>query len=127
MTCSSSTTSSTGRTVGTTTCTNRCQEPAPSISAASTTSSGTWVSAAYTVKTTKGTLIQTTMIVATAKNDIGSSSQECPSWSEPSEVSTELTTPYCVSKRNCHTIIAATTGVAQVSSSPPCTASRTQR
>ena len=42
-------------------------------------SSLTWVSAAYTVNATNGTLIQTTMTVATKKNDSGSSSHEWPS------------------------------------------------
>ena len=42
-------------------------------------SSETWVSAAYTVKATNGTLIQTTITVATKKKESGWSSQEWPS------------------------------------------------
>ena len=42
-------------------------------------SSETWVSAAYTVKATNGTLIQTTITAATKKKDSGSSSHEWPS------------------------------------------------
>ena len=72
------TTSSTGLIVGSMTCRSRCTGPAPSISAASTMSSETWVSAAYTVNATNGTLIQTMITVATKKNDSGRSSQEWP-------------------------------------------------
>ena len=52
---------------------------APSSAAASVRSSLTWVSAAYPVNATNGTLIQTTITVATKKNDSGSSSHEWPS------------------------------------------------
>ena len=66
----------------------RATGPAPSISAASISSSGTWVSAAYTVNATNGTLIHTTITVATKKKDSGWSSQAWPSKSRPSPVST---------------------------------------
>ncbi len=77
------------------------------------------------VKATNGTLIQTTITVATKKKDAGSSSQEWPWKSPPRRVSSQLMTPYWVSKSHCHTVSAATTGIAQASSSALCTIRRT--
>ena len=52
-----------------------------------------------------GTLIQTTTIVATKKNDSGCSSQPWPSQSAPRAVSRRLTSPYWVSNSHCHTTV----------------------
>ena len=76
---------------------------------------------------TNGTLIHTTITVATKKKDSGRRSHPWPSKSRPSPVRTWFTTPYCVSKSHCHTVSEATTGIAHASSSPVCTRSRTPR
>ena len=60
------------------------------------------------VKATNGMPIQTTMIVATMKNDIGSASHECPGLDNA-----QLTRPYWVSKIHCHTTVAESGGIAQ--------------
>ena len=96
---------------------NRCHGPAPSMAAASMTSLGIWVMPAYRVKATNGMPIHTTMSVATKKNDSGSDSQEWPSKSPPSLVSSQFTSPYWVSKIHCHTTVAVSAGMAQASSS----------
>ena len=72
---------------------NRAQPPAPSMAAASRTSSGICVMPAYSVKATNGTPIHTTISVPTKKNDSGSDSHEWPSKSPPSRVSSQFTTP----------------------------------
>ena len=74
---------------------------------------------------TNGTLIQTTITVATKKNDSGSQQPRVALvvGAELGE-QVQLMTPYCVSKSHCQTVSEATTGIAQASSSPLCSRSR---
>lgn len=66
---------------------------------------------------TKGTLIQTTMAAATAKKDVGLASQLWPEASTPRWVRAQLSRPRRQSTIQIQTVIVATTGMAQASSS----------
>src|SRR3954447_18217164 len=50
--------------------------------------------------------IQTTMIVATMKNDTGWANQECPGFENA-----QFTSPYCVSKIHCQTTVEVSAGI----------------